>query len=104
MIAKIYIEKGAKTNRVGGEEWTNPCKNCRHNKNFRGACPKRERNGKNSARIGQDQMSPLFYPTWEHTLYGVGETKWRCAILTLISFYTKRETCPLSFYPGLVEG
>jgi hypothetical protein len=30
MIAKIYIEKGAKTKRVGvgEEEVTNPCKNC----------------------------------------------------------------------------
>jgi hypothetical protein len=48
-----------------------------HNKNFRGARLKRERNGKNKARTEQDQAPPLFCPSWDH------ETKMRHSSLCL---------------------
>jgi hypothetical protein len=60
MMAKMYIEKGAKTKRVGGEEERLTLARIilHHNKNFRGAHPKRERNGKNRARSGTATILP----------------------------------------------
>jgi hypothetical protein len=41
MIAKIYIEKGAKTKRVGGgEDRTNPCMKGQKQEFYRGASKK----------------------------------------------------------------
>jgi hypothetical protein len=48
----------------GEEERTNPFL-LHHCKIFRGAPPKRERNGKNRAKTGQDRAPSLFYPSWE---------------------------------------
>jgi hypothetical protein len=50
MILKIYRERGKKTKRVGGRGLTLTRIILRHYKNFRGACLKKERNGKNRAR------------------------------------------------------
>jgi hypothetical protein len=87
MIAKIYIEKGTKTKRVGGRGLTLTRIVLRHNKNFRGVRPKRERNGKIGRR---------YYSSLARIAHYKGETKQRRTILTLISLYAERETCPLS--------
>jgi hypothetical protein len=41
----------------------------RDHKIFR-ECVKKQKNGKNRARIGQDRVPPLFCPSLEHALYG----------------------------------
>jgi hypothetical protein len=53
------IEKGAKTKRVGGGRGLTLARIVlHHNKKFRGAHPKRERNGKTSARLGIATVLP----------------------------------------------
>jgi hypothetical protein len=70
MIVKIYRERGKnKRSRGGEEERLTLTRIILHlHKKFRGAHQKRERNGKNGARTGQDQASPLFCPSWESSL------------------------------------
>jgi hypothetical protein len=68
MIVKIIGAwyKGQNTIGVGEgeEERTNPYKNYASSpQDFWRGCPKRERNGKNKGRTGQDQALPLFYPS-----------------------------------------
>jgi hypothetical protein len=43
----------------------------RHYKIFRELHPKRERNGKNMGRTGQDRPPPMFCPSWERALRGI---------------------------------
>jgi hypothetical protein len=68
MIVKIYRERGKNKKSKGRRGLTLTRITLPHHKNFRGAHPKRERNGKNRASTGQDRALPLFYHSWEHTL------------------------------------
>jgi hypothetical protein len=65
MIAKIYRKRG-KNKMSRGERRRGLTLErivLHHNKNFRGEHPKRERNGKNKARTGQDRAPPLLCPS-----------------------------------------
>jgi hypothetical protein len=58
MIVKIYRERGKNKKSRGRRELTHTRIILRHRKNFRGAHPKRERNGKNRARSGAATVLP----------------------------------------------
>jgi hypothetical protein len=58
MITKIYIEKGAKIRKVGGRGLILTKIVFHHNKNFRGARLKMERNDKNRAKSGTATVLP----------------------------------------------
>jgi hypothetical protein len=77
MIVKIYRERDKNKNSRGRRGLNLIRIIFHHHKNFRGACLKRKRNGKNRVRTGQDRTPPLFCPSWEHTLLGGYETETR---------------------------
>jgi hypothetical protein len=67
MVKIIGARYKGQTNRNIGEEEesTNPYKNYASSpQDFLRGRPKRERNGKNRGRIGQDRAPPLFCPKW----------------------------------------
>jgi hypothetical protein len=96
----LYRKKGKNKKSMG--ERTNPCKNCSHNKNFRGVRPKRERNGKNRPRTEQEQgkIGRHYCSTLVGSAHYEEETKQRNIILTLVSLYPERETRLFSLLKG----
>jgi hypothetical protein len=58
MIVKIYRERGNNKKSMGRRGLTLTRIRLYHHKNFRGAHPKRERNGKNRARLGASTVLP----------------------------------------------
>jgi hypothetical protein len=95
MIVKIYRKRGKNKRSRGRRGLTLARIVLCHNKNFRGSRPKRERNGKNRARTRRHHCFVLV-----GIMHYKGDTKQRCAILTLVFLYTERETHPLCLLKG----